>query len=176
MNFEIDKSDQLYKYLQNIGVSEEQIEDEYKTFATSGLAKISDIKKALADEVYGNFGEEIDEQILESLLPYYLDIKNIEAVKQNELKEMLQKYFETKSDELAKTIISSQLTKVIAIAYHFKIINPDLIIEDLIQVGNIGLITALKKYNPYTKLNFDDYIAYWVRNEIINEFLTEDRG
>ena len=45
MNFEIDKSDQLYKYLQNIGVSEEQIEDEYKTFATSGLAKISDIKK-----------------------------------------------------------------------------------------------------------------------------------
>ena len=71
MNFEIDKSDQLYKYLQNIGVSEEQIEDEYKTFATSGLAKISDIKKALADEVYGNFGEEIDEQILKA---FYLII------------------------------------------------------------------------------------------------------
>lgn len=176
MNFEIDKSDQLYKYLQNIGVSEEKIEDEYKTFATNGLAKISDIKKALADEVYGNFGEEIDEQILESVLTYYLDIKKLDIAKQTELKTMLERYFETKSDELAKTIISSQLTKVIAIAYHFKIKNPDLIIDDLIQVGNIGLITALKKYNPNTKLNFDDYIAFWVRNEIINEFLTEDRG
>lgn len=175
MKINIDKTDQLYKYLQNLGVTEDKIELEYQTFAKSGLATSKDIKQALADEVYGNLNEEIDEQILEEILPYYLDIKNCDKFKPNEIKNMLQQYFETKDDKISKEIITSQLKKIIAIAYHFKIKNNDLNLKDLIQVGNVGLITALNKYNPKTKLNFDDYIAYWVRDEIINEFLTQDR-
>ena len=34
---------------------------------------------------------------------------------------------------------------------------------DLIQEGNVGVLLAVKKYNPYKGMKFSSYAAYWIR-------------
>ena len=46
--------------------------------------------------------------------------------------------------------------------------------QDLVQEGNIGLITAIKKFNPSYGCRFSTYALWWVRQSI-NRCLEKDR-
>ena len=64
-------------------------------------------------------------------------------------------------------IVKANLRFVISVAkqYQFTAGKPDL--TDLISAGNIGLITAVEKFD-YTKgFKFISYAVWWIRNEII---------
>ena len=38
---------------------------------------------------------------------------------------------------------------------------------DLIQEGNVGLVQATKKFDPYRGVKFSYYAAYWIRAYIL---------
>jgi len=39
---------------------------------------------------------------------------------------------------------------------------------DLIQEGNVGLVQATKKFDPYRGVKFSYYAAYWIRAYVLN--------
>ena len=47
----------------------------------------------------------------------------------------------------------------IALGYYNTYMN----VRDLIQEGNIGLMQAVKKYNPYKGTKFSTYASFWIR-------------
>ena len=55
----------------------------------------------------------------------------------------------------------------IASEYHNTYLN----ILDLIQEGNVGLLHAVKKYNPYKGTKFSTYASFWIRAYILKHIM-----
>ena len=66
--------------------------------------------------------------------------------------------------EAKKILIESNLRLVVSIAK--KYVGNGIQLLDLIQEGNIGLITAIEKYDPEKNCKFSTYASYWIRQAI----------
>tara|TARA_B100000029_G_scaffold453450_1_gene479241 strand:- start:13537 stop:14433 length:897 start_codon:yes stop_codon:yes gene_type:complete len=82
---------------------------------------------------------------------------------------MLAKRWQTKGDtNAARKLITSHLRLVVKIAYGFR--GYKLPIEDLISEGNVGLMKAVKKFDPDKGFRLSTYAIWWIRASI-NEFI-----
>lgn len=82
---------------------------------------------------------------------------------------MLAKRWRTKGDvKAARRLITSHLRLVTKIAFGFR--GYKLPIEDLISEGNIGLMKAVKKFDPDKGFRLSTYAIWWIRASI-NEFI-----
>ena len=82
---------------------------------------------------------------------------------------MLAKRWQTKSDvKAARKLITSHLRLVAKIAFGYR--GYKLPIEDLISEGNIGLMKAVKKFDPDKGFRLSTYAIWWIRASI-NEFI-----
>ncbi len=68
----------------------------------------------------------------------------------------------------AQKLVLSHMRFVSFIAYGYK--GYGLEHKDLIQEGAIGLMKAVKKFNPYKKVRLASFAVYWIRAEI-HEFI-----
>jgi len=168
---QIDKTDALYKYLTNLGV--EDVDATYTELAQNGRYKLSDVKQYFREIFTPSQTKDIDESELEKLVDYYIDLKKIKNLNSTEIKTCLAKYKETKDNQIRDLIINSQLKDILYLCINYKTLHEDVDVQDLVQVANIGLITAIEKYNQKAKIDFKDYVTYWVRNLILNEFKGE---
>ena len=82
--------------------------------------------------------------------------------------ELAVKLYENHDLEAAQKLVMSHLRFVAFIAYGYK--GYGLEQEELIQEGTIGLMKAVKKYNPYKKVRLASFAVYWIRAEI-HEFI-----
>ena len=164
---QIDKTDALYKYLTNLGVD---VDATYTELAKNGRYKLSDVKQYFREIFTPSQTKDIDESELEKLLDYYIDLKKIKNLNSTELKTCLLKYKESGSVEIRDLIINSQLKDILYLCINYKTLHEDVDIQDLVQVANIGLLTAIEKYNEKAKIDFKDYVTYWVREIILKEF------
>lgn len=168
---QIDKKDSLYKYLTNLGV--ENIDEMYEELAKNGRYKINDVKQYFREIFTPSQTQDIEESELEKVVDYYIDLKAVKTLNSSQIKTCLQKFKETKDLKIRDLIINSQLKDILYLCVNYKTLHKDVDIQDLIQIANIGLITAIEKYVPNAKIDFKDYVTYWVRDEIIKEFKGE---
>lgn len=87
-----------------------------------------------------------------------------------DLDEMLHRYLISESDESAREKLRDQIVErvmpyVKKIAHGLARRSSDPV-EDLIQVGNIGLIKAVDKFNPLVGSSFKTYATYFITGEI----------
>ena len=68
--------------------------------------------------------------------------------------------------DAAETLIVSNLRFVVKIAHEYR--NYGFKLADLIQEGNIGLIHAVKKFDPYRGYRLISYAVWWIRAYIQN--------
>ncbi|HOW57728.1 MAG TPA: RNA polymerase factor sigma-32, partial [Smithellaceae bacterium] len=68
--------------------------------------------------------------------------------------------------QAAETLIVSNLRFVVKIAHEYR--NYGFKLADLIQEGNIGLIHAVKKFDPYKGYRLISYAVWWIRAYIQN--------
>ena len=82
--------------------------------------------------------------------------------------ELAVKLYEEHDLEAARKLVLSHMRFVAFIAHGYK--GYGLEQSDLIQEGTIGLMKAVKKFNPYKKVRLASFAVYWIRAEI-HEFI-----
>lgn len=103
-----------------------------------------------------------------SLSAYVQAVNAIPLLSVEEEKRLAMAYWKENDLEAAKTIILAHLRYVVRLAYGYR--GYKLPMADLIQEGNIGLMQALKRFNPSRGVRFVSFAAYWIRSQI-NEYV-----
>lgn len=164
----IDKSDKLYKYLSDLGVND--INELYIELAENGRYNRKDVLNYFHSIFNPSISKEFDDKELEQVVDYYADIKKCHPIRGADLNKLLTQYKEYPSAELKSLIINSQLKDLLHLCINYKSAHDHVDLQDLVQIANLGLLDALDKYRPNSKINFQDYIIYYVRNRVIKEF------
>ncbi len=167
---QIDTTDGLYLTLKRIGVDEDKLDDEYIKYATMGVSNAKELNKCLQSILGLDYIGEIDENTFEEVVDYYTDLKLSKPPHKNKVIAMFKEYQVAPSDKLKQDIIHSQLKEVLLIACAYKLRHTDLILGDLVQVCNLGLLTAVDKFDVNMKTPFEVNLNYWILDAIDKEF------
>lgn len=118
-----------------------------------------------------NFNSNIqDEEILST---YLKEINKIPLLSPEQ--EYLLSVKAKNGDKKAREVlINSNLRFVVNVAKKFQ--GQGLAIEDLIEEGNIGLMTALDKFNPEKGYHFISYAVWWIRQSIMKAISDKGRS
>ena len=81
------------------------------------------------------------------------------------------KFGETGDRDAAHRLVTANLRFVVKIAYEYR--NYGFKIMDIIQEGNIGLMMAVKKFNPHKGYRLITYAVWWIR-AYIQEFIMKN--
>jgi RNA polymerase sigma-32 factor len=80
---------------------------------------------------------------------------------------------EQQDSAAARRLIEANLRLVVKIAYEYRRTHKNLL--DLVQEGNIGLIQAVRKYDPYRGVRLASYAGFWIRAYILRFLLNNSR-
>jgi RNA polymerase sigma-32 factor len=97
---------------------------------------------------------------------YLQEISQFPLLSREETEELAFRYNETGDPESAYKLVSSNLRLVVKVAMDFQKYWMQNFL-DLIQEGNVGLVQAAKKFDPYREVKFSYYAAYWIRAYIL---------
>ena len=99
------------------------------------------------------------------LKQYLNEISRYPLLTRAEERKLADKVFKEGDKEAARLLVLSNLKLVVKIALGYY--NTYMNVRDLIQEGNIGLMQAVKKYNPYKGTKFSTYASFWIRAYIL---------
>lgn len=99
---------------------------------------------------------------------YMMEVRKYPLLTAEEEYELAVKYRETKDKVAAERLVTSNLRFVIKIASEYSKFGTRLI--DLIQEGNVGLMNAVREFNPYKGVRLITYAVWWIRG-YIREYL-----
>lgn len=102
------------------------------------------------------------------LTMYLNEIRKYPLLTREQETEIAKKYYETKDPALAQTLVKSNLRFVVKVAAEYAKFSSKLI--DVIQEGNVGLMHAVKEFNPYKGNRLITYAVWWIRG-YIQEYL-----
>jgi RNA polymerase sigma-32 factor len=102
----------------------------------------------------------------QDLLGYYLaEVRRYPLLEAEEETELAIRYQETGDPEAAQRLVTANLRLVVKLAYQYHRQWSNVL--DLIQEGNVGLVEALSRYDPYRGIRFSSYAQYWIRAMIL---------
>ena len=87
--------------------------------------------------------------------------------------ELATKFYSTGDVRAAHTLVTANLRLVVKIAYEYRRAYRN--IMDLVQEGNVGLMQAVKKYDPTRGVKLSSYAAWWIRAYILRYILNNWR-
>ena len=108
--------------------------------------------------------------VSDSMNLYLTEIKRFPLLSPEEEYRYAVKFYEEKDLESAHTLITANLRFVVKIAGEYR--DYGLKMLDLIQEGNVGLMMAVKKFNPYKGFRLISYAVWWIRAYIQNYILS----
>src|SRR5258706_11911237 len=95
------------------------------------------------------------------LTVYVDEIKRYPLLDRDEEHTLAVLYRDTGDRDGARRLITSNLRLVVKIAHEYKRGAGSLL--DLVQEGNVGLVMALRKYDPDRGVRLSSYAVFWVR-------------
>jgi RNA polymerase sigma-32 factor len=101
-----------------------------------------------------------------SLERYLIEISNHPVLSREEEYKLAVKYRDDGDLDAAKKLVSSNLKFVVKIANEYK--NYGINMMDVIQEGNIGLMNAVKGFDPTKGYRLISYAVWWIRAYIQN--------
>jgi RNA polymerase sigma-32 factor len=99
---------------------------------------------------------------------YLASIQKYPLLTREEEQKLATQYFETKDPSVAQALVTANLRFVVKIAAEYSKFGAKLI--DLVQEGNIGLMHAIREFNPYRGVRLITYAVWWIRG-YIQEYL-----
>ena len=104
---------------------------------------------------------------------YLREIAKYPLLSPEEEYDLARKHFEEQDVAAAHRLITSNLRLVVKIASDLNKAQMNLL--DLVQEGTLGLMQAVKKFDPYKGVKLSSYAAWWIRAYIL-KYLLENRG
>lgn len=108
--------------------------------------------------------------VSDSLSHYLSEIRKFSLLSEEDEYCYAVKFFEEKDLEAAHTLITSNLRFVVKVAGEYR--NYGLKMLDIIQEGNVGLMMAVRKFNPYKGIRLISYAVWWIRAYIQNHIIS----
>ncbi|WP_243337261.1 sigma-70 family RNA polymerase sigma factor [Anaeromyxobacter soli] len=105
------------------------------------------------------------------LRAYMAEISRHPVLSREEEHALAVRYRETGDVDAAYRLVASNLRLVVKIAHEYR--RTAFQVLDLVQEGNMGLMQAVKKYDPWKGVKLSSYAAWWIRAYIIR-FLMEN--
>jgi RNA polymerase sigma-32 factor len=144
------------------------------------------------DEIVEAAGEVIDEAVsegddglqaetsssssltrLDPMQQYLREVQRHALLTPDEEHALAVKYTGTGDVAAAARLVTANLRLVVKIAYEYRRAYKN--IMDLVQEGNIGLMQAVKRYDPYRGVKLSSYAAWWIRAYILRFILNNWR-
>ncbi len=101
---------------------------------------------------------------------YLHEISQYPLLSREETDELAKRFQETGDQEVAYRLVTANLRLVVKVAMDFQKYWMQNFL-DLIQEGNVGLVQAVKKFDPYRGVKFSYYAAYWIRAYILKHIM-----
>ncbi len=136
--------------------------------------KITQFKKAYEADEYNKMRLDRYSNNKESwqlLIDYYKDKK---IYTREEEQEIFRKYRENPTRELRNEIIAHNIKLVVSFAGKYSVVSADIKMDDLVQEGVFGLITAIEKFDPDTDNKFSTYASWWVTQAMLRYIENHD--
>lgn len=95
---------------------------------------------------------------------YLNEINNIPSLTKEEEFMLAKAYLEQHNPDAAHKLVKSHLKLVAKIAMQYK--NYGLPITELVSEGNLGLMQAVKKYDPELGFRLSTYAMWWIKSSI----------
>jgi RNA polymerase sigma-32 factor len=148
--------------------SDEEIDE------TSGEAEAADTDDApgpLPRERAHSEGSSIER--FDPLSAYLREVQRHPLLTPEETATLAKRFVSTQDAAAAARLVTANLRLVVKIAYEYRRAYKN--IMDLIQEGNIGLMQAVKRYDPYRGVKLSSYAAWWIRAYILRFILNNWR-
>lgn len=95
---------------------------------------------------------------------YLAEIRKYPLLSREEEEKLAIRYYETKDPAAAQALVTSNLRFVVKVAAEYSRFGARMI--DLIQEGNMGLMHAVREFNPYKGVRLITYAVWWIRGYI----------
>ena len=107
------------------------------------------------------------------LQAYLREVQRHALLTPDEEKSLTTYYQKNQDVRTAARLVTANLRLVVKLAYEYRRAYKN--IMDLIQEGNIGLMQAVKRYDPYRGVKLSSYAAWWIRAYILRYILNNWR-
>ncbi len=109
----------------------------------------------------------------DALAVYLREVQRHPLLTPEETNALAVKFVTSGDQAAAARLVTSNLRLVVKIAYEYRRAYRN--IMDLVQEGNIGLMQAVKRYDPYRGVKLSSYAAWWIRAYILRFILNNWR-
>ena len=101
----------------------------------------------------------------DALQRYMAEVARHPLLSREEEHELAVKFRETQDPAIAYRLVTANLRLVVKIAHEYRRAAFNLL--DLVQEGNVGLMHAVQKYDPFRGVKLSSYAAWWIRAYIL---------
>ena len=109
-----------------------------------------------------------------ALTRYMAELRHHAPISREEEHELAVRWVEEGDVEAGRTLVLSNLRLVVKIAMDYRRAWANTL--DLIQEGNVGLLEAVQRYDPYLGVKLSSYAVYWIRAYILKYILDNMRS
>jgi len=110
-------------------------------------------------------------EVFDPLKKYLVEIRKFPLLSREEEIDLAKRWWEEKDRRAAYRLVVANLRLVVKIAFEYQRAYSNLL--DLIQEGNLGLMQAVKKFDPYREVKLSSYASWWIRAYIL-KFIIEN--
>lgn len=146
-------------------------EDEKETPTDPLFPEIDFSKEVVDNEETGSADKAIVP--FDPLQRYLAEIRRFPLLTREEEHRLAVEYKEYGNIETAYKLVTANLRLVVMIAREYQKAFKNLL--DLIQEGNIGLMEAVKNFDPYRGVRFPSYAVWWIRAYMIRYIMNDWR-
>jgi RNA polymerase sigma-32 factor len=101
----------------------------------------------------------------DALQRYMAEVARHPLLTREQEHELAARYVQTRDPHLAYKLVTANLRLVVKIAHEYRRAAFSLL--DLVQEGNVGLMHAVQKYDPFRGVKLSSYAAWWIRAYIL---------
>ena len=109
----------------------------------------------------------------DTLSAYMAELAHHPPIDRDEEQRLAQRWVKERDLEAARRLVLANLRLVVKIAMEYR--RAWVNVLDLIQSGNVGLMEAVQRFDPYQGVKLSTYAAYWIRAYILKYILDNFR-